>query len=251
MRIKDFFTVPEGQKVTERHLRRVLSSSLLSILLCMCCLISSTWAWFTVSIENYGNEIQIASLEPEIEIKASDNTVINPGEDGSYQFTSNGKYSLNISLKGDFTNSSFGEIKNPVYLIITTQCGETENTEGYIVFSDKRNIVFTRDIVVNVIPASISFSLQWTAPDEVIELIEGEIGIGEYTNSTTEDADKEKVEQEQQEHETPSVEKTEDDETIQTDEPGEAQDSKDSVTTTEGDTTAQEDTSVESDPAAD
>lgn len=62
MRLKDLFTVPEGQKVTEKHLRRVLISSICGILLCMSCLASTTWAWFTVSIENKGNVIQVASV---------------------------------------------------------------------------------------------------------------------------------------------------------------------------------------------
>lgn len=63
MRLKDLFTVPAGQKVTEKHLRRVLISSICSILLCMSCLVSTTWAWFAVSIENTGNVIQIGTPE--------------------------------------------------------------------------------------------------------------------------------------------------------------------------------------------
>lgn len=61
MRIKDLFTVPEGEKVTEQVFHRVLISSICSILLCMTCLAGTTWAWFTVSIENTGNVIEIAS----------------------------------------------------------------------------------------------------------------------------------------------------------------------------------------------
>lgn len=66
MRLKNLFTVPRGQKVTEKHLHRVLISSICSILLCMSCLVSTTWAWFAVSIENTGNEIQIG--EPKIHL---------------------------------------------------------------------------------------------------------------------------------------------------------------------------------------
>ena len=59
MRLKEWFTVPAEQKVTEKHLRRVLVSSIGSILLCMGCLVGTTWAWFAVSVENTGNEIRI------------------------------------------------------------------------------------------------------------------------------------------------------------------------------------------------
>lgn len=63
MRLKDLFTVPTGQKVTEKCLHRVLISSICSILLCMACLAGTTWAWFAVSIENTGNVIQIGTPE--------------------------------------------------------------------------------------------------------------------------------------------------------------------------------------------
>ncbi len=68
MRVKDLFTVPTGQKVTEKHLRRVLISSICSILLCMTCLVSTTWAWFMVSIENTGNVIQIGTPEVKLTV---------------------------------------------------------------------------------------------------------------------------------------------------------------------------------------
>lgn len=64
MRLKDLFTVPPGQSVTEKHLRRVLISSICSILLCMSCLVGTTWAWFTVSIEDTENVIWIG--EPKV-----------------------------------------------------------------------------------------------------------------------------------------------------------------------------------------
>lgn len=51
MQLKELFTVPAGEKITEQCLRRVLVSSICSILLCMTCLVTTTWAWFTVSIE--------------------------------------------------------------------------------------------------------------------------------------------------------------------------------------------------------
>ena len=68
MRLKDLFTVPEGQKVTEKHLRRVLICSICSILLCMTCLISETWAWYTVTLDNPGNEIWIGTAEVKTQI---------------------------------------------------------------------------------------------------------------------------------------------------------------------------------------
>lgn len=58
-KLKYLFTVPENEKVTEKHLMRILISSVCSILLCMTCLVSTTWAWFTVSISSENNVIGI------------------------------------------------------------------------------------------------------------------------------------------------------------------------------------------------
>ena len=63
MRIKELFTVPLGKKVTEKMLGRVLISSVCSILLCMVCLVSATWAWFAVGVENGENVIEIGTAE--------------------------------------------------------------------------------------------------------------------------------------------------------------------------------------------
>jgi len=61
MKVKALFSVPEGKRITEKYLYRVLISSVCSILLCMSCLIGTTWAWFTVSIENTENVIEIGT----------------------------------------------------------------------------------------------------------------------------------------------------------------------------------------------
>ena len=68
MRIQDLFTIPEGKKATDKVFGRVLISSICSILLCMVCLASTTWAWFTVSLENEGNLINIGFPEVEITV---------------------------------------------------------------------------------------------------------------------------------------------------------------------------------------
>ena len=60
--LKSLFTVPEGEKITEKQMQRVLVSSVCSILLLLSCLVSTTWAWFAVSIENTGNVIEIGAF---------------------------------------------------------------------------------------------------------------------------------------------------------------------------------------------
>lgn len=71
MRIKELFTIPEGEKITEKMFGRVLLSSVCSILLCMTCLTGTTWAWFSVSIENTGNIIQIGTPKVSVSVNGS------------------------------------------------------------------------------------------------------------------------------------------------------------------------------------
>ena len=64
--LKYLFTVPEGEKVTERHLKRVLISSVCGILLCMTCLVSSTWAWYTATVQVPVSPITVAEHSAEV-----------------------------------------------------------------------------------------------------------------------------------------------------------------------------------------
>lgn len=112
MKIKRLFTVPQGEKVTEKHLRRVLISSICSILLCMTCMVSTTWAWFTVSIENTGNEIQIATATASVQISP----VAATDENGAYILNAGENYTVAVTVSGyDSKVDAFG-IKGKMYV---------------------------------------------------------------------------------------------------------------------------------------
>lgn len=99
--LKYLFTVPEGEKITEKHLTRVLVSSICSILLCMSCLVSTTWAWFAVSVENTGNVIEVGSFAVTTTVTSlADGAEIQPTslyEHGYY--LPEGDYSVKVELK--------------------------------------------------------------------------------------------------------------------------------------------------------
>ena len=99
--LKYLFTVPEGEKITEKHLTRVLVSSICSILLCMSCLVSTTWAWFAVSVENTGNVINIGTYSVTTTVtRVSDGEQIQPTS--LYQhgyYLTEGEYSVKVELQ--------------------------------------------------------------------------------------------------------------------------------------------------------
>lgn len=123
MKMKCLFTVPQGEKVTEKHLRRVLISSICSILLCMACLASTTWAWFTVGIENTDNVIEMATATASVQISP----VAITDENGAYILNAGENYTVTVTVSGyDSEVDAFG-IKGKIYVKMSaTVSGEPE-----------------------------------------------------------------------------------------------------------------------------
>lgn len=179
MRIKELFIVPEGEKVTEKVFGRVLLSSLCSILLCMACLVSTTWAWFSVSIENKGNVIQIANVTANVKITSGEE-LISPSTDGSFTLGT-GTYSLQIGLEqGEKTSDGANLLKDskcPVYVVMAI------NHEGSVKyrsfkFTSKEEVKKTQ-LTVDTGYAVIGFSVSWVMPAGVQPVEDKAVVIGE------------------------------------------------------------------------
>lgn len=151
MQIRDLFTVPKGQKITERHLRRVLISSICSILLCMTCLVGSTWAWFTVSIENTGNRIGIG--KPEVNLTV-DGECLSAGIS-----LAKGTHKIQIEHANEMDDL---QKKSTLYVTLTVQSGD-EVITGYVVLNEENqygtelNVEANKDCVFN-------WEVSWFAP---------------------------------------------------------------------------------------
>lgn len=165
MRIKDWFTVPEGKSVTEKVFGRVLLSSVCSILLCMVCLVSTTWAWFSVSIENKGNEIQIAAAT--VEVKVNDTTL---DADGGIRDLPAGAYTVAVK------RTSYDGNK-PVYVVLAVKSSANEGTENTELnyYWIQAEPVETKVNLDTKKVADISYGLSWVKPDGAAELVSVEI----------------------------------------------------------------------------
>ena len=132
MKVKCLFTVPQGEKVTEKHLRRVLISSICSILLCMTCLASTTWAWFTVSIENTDNVIQIATATASVQISPAAET----DENGAYILNAGEDYTVTVTVSGyDSKVDAFG-IKGKMYVKMSAAVSGKPEQIAWFEFSE-------------------------------------------------------------------------------------------------------------------
>ena len=173
MRIKELFTIPKNQKITEKMFGRVLISSVCSILLCMACLVGTTWAWFTVSIENTGNEIQIAEVIPTVEVKKEGAPV--SLVDGAYPLEA-GDYTVEIQLSNNATATDDLNItQRDVYVVMTaTQSGKS--TTYSLAFGDADVLSF--DLQIDGSAAEIRFSVSWIEPASATPIGSEAIVIG-------------------------------------------------------------------------
>ena len=175
LRIKELFTVPEGTRITEKMFGKVLLSSICSILLCMVCLVSTTWAWFTVSIDNKGNEIRIATVTPIVEIKAG-NTVVSPVDDTGYTLNE-GIYTIGVRLENDATGSD--DLNRPrgiVYVVMIVTYGDT--SESYF-FALDGNQVERKELQISGGTAVVNFSVSWVEPTSATPVGSEAVAIGE------------------------------------------------------------------------
>lgn len=177
MRIKSLFSIPDGEKVTDKALRRVLISSICSILLCMTCLVSTTWAWFTVSIENPGNVIQIAKVENTVTITDGQSKTVEPNN-GVYTLNP-GTYNVNVKVTSDV--EEVGDLKRdktPVYVLISVKCDCNESYQYYYFTYKNGAGDAEQKFVINCDLAELRFSVDWMAPNNATIIEMNPIVIG-------------------------------------------------------------------------
>ena len=173
MKFVNLFSLPKGKKITDKYLGRVLVSSICGILLCMGCLAGSTWAWFTVSLENTGNVIEID--RPEIQVSVADGAAFESGS-----VLGSGSYKLVIErndLEADFSQKS----DLYVTLTVTEKPSESrETTESISVFT----VLQAKDGYQGEVELELAtdctvfWTVSWFAPNGA-ELIDGVVTLGE------------------------------------------------------------------------
>ena len=179
MRLNELFAVPKGKKVTEKVFARVLVASVCSIVLSMACLAGTTWAWFTVSIENKENVIQIGT--PEVTL-----TVDGKAFESGSELPA-GSYRLHIKHANEM--DAFQQ-KSTLY--VTLNMGKTtpvtfkmgESTAVYTVLS--HTPYETEITLVSENPFRLSWIVTWFEPENA-ERLDGNtiiLGAEESAEST-------------------------------------------------------------------
>lgn len=181
MKIAHLFTVPAGEKVTEKAFLRVLISSVCSMLLCMGCLFGTTWAWFTLEIDNPQNEIQIAKVEfKELTLTRGGKKITKNATTGAFDLTA-GTY----SLKMDVTNDAAAP-KRPVYVVMTLRVDQTVKSFYFPLLSGEGTVEQEDLLELAGGKATLSFALSWVIPASAENVPDVTMKFGTAENSKQE-----------------------------------------------------------------
>lgn len=147
------------EKVTDDALSRSIISSVIGILLCMVCLVGTTWAWYSLSVESGVSVTEGANFDFNIAVtknlpETTENQVT-PEEvqlqNGQYSLEENVEYTVTLTEKGGCTAEK-GFCK-----VVATKAGENGETTTYYAVdfsSDKSAVTFevTGPCFLNITP---------------------------------------------------------------------------------------------------
>jgi hypothetical protein len=238
--LKYLFTVPKGEKITDRALKRVLISSVCGILLCMTGLVTTTWAWYTASVETAPFSIQVA--EHHVQLTGESNQELkNPValESG-----------MTVKLTAEFVTDAQPDERNLTpgrYIRLEVKFADSEDRVKIYVQTEKDDngrwlaeLELTSDK-----DCTVSFYSQWQVPMDAEVLKPGVIKLSAATTTG------ETEEEEQAEENTAEDEKSEGQKTPVKDEeseqqtPNEGEKSEEQKIPVEGEQTGEEADSAE------
>lgn len=172
-------------EVADRSFFRSLFLSVLSIVVCMICLVSATWAWVSDSIENKGGVIQTANYDIEVTVTEKTVTVndvmttdaaaadtdgnVVTGQGKNYQLQGNTEYMITLKAAGTATTG---------YCVVTV--GDTVYHTAQIHPEDTLSFY-----LIPAADSNVSFAAQWGTYSGEPEITEN-ITIGNLVSSTEE-----------------------------------------------------------------
>lgn len=192
-KITQLFSVPKDERVTEKHLIRVLVCSCVSILLCMNCLIGTTWAWYQTSIVSQGNEIRIGSFTASVTMQKGGRTSGAPLSPDSDEYT----YSLSEVGTYTITITNNGQVEGYCTIVLEDAQGNRESFTSGTLYpaededaNDSASISITidaQDKVSGILPVTLKIYPSWGKdPKQEAVDIDEEVFAPETTESTEE-----------------------------------------------------------------
>lgn len=160
--MKEYGTAERG-RVTDAAMTRAIAASVIGIMLCMACLIGTTWAWYSASLTSGENEITVANFAVDVTItpqNGEDTATPIQATEGTYTLTG-GTYTVKLSV-----NSSTGSATTGFCQVLAY------GTPYYYTGNFNSEFTFTINVEGNV---SVKFTPMWgICPTEGVSIINSE-----------------------------------------------------------------------------
>ena len=159
-----------NEKLSDKAFARLALTSILGILVCIICLCSTTYAWFTGSVQGGNNTIQTANAcLLSVSVYKDGAEVVGTSaadENGETLELSQGTYTVTLTLPKESASG---------YLIITAD-GQNYYSD-YLQRNDERDQALT--FTLNVATAqTVTFTVRWGIYSGTCHVQNGELNIG-------------------------------------------------------------------------
>lgn len=145
------------EKLTDKAFSRLMLTSVLAILICITCLCSATWAWFTASSANGGNTVTsgVFRLEALVVDENAEAVTVTPQADGtlSCKLGGVGTYAVTLRLTEDTTVSKG-------FCVVTVADAHYQTAAIYL--TDTEDFTFTLD--ARAANLTVTFKSAWGLP---------------------------------------------------------------------------------------
>ena len=185
--LQNLFSVPKGKKVTDADMKRVLVSSVCGILVCMTCLISSTWAWYTVSAETGPVSIEVAELELTVGVDG----VQTATEDTFVALMDNQQSTVQLKIDPEQQADSLKTVAKR-YVVLSVYDAEEQHVSTYYVPYNGSVLELT---LATDLACKVYFTPTWQIPlqgeplpEEVFKLIPAPVETTATTTAATTEA---------------------------------------------------------------
>ena len=131
-------TNQENTKLTDKAFSKIFTVTLVSIIICIICLCSSTYAWYIDSTSSKQNQLVASPTNLQVTVTYNENEVLNVEK--GVTFLSGVEYKVTLSLPPNYASG---------YVIIKTESGDVYYSNYIQRHTEENNVMVTFTLTVS------------------------------------------------------------------------------------------------------
>ena len=127
--------IPQHSKPTDDNIMRLLMPSFAAIVICMICLVGTSWAWFSASVQTAPQTIKAADFDISVSITDNNNVSIDPvasQKPHTFNLESGAIYTVTLNATGNAPSGGYCKV----------ECGDTA-TRYTTTLKPAQSLIFT------------------------------------------------------------------------------------------------------------